>query len=109
MEKQGVVSFCDPAAALILETVFEPNARPPLKFAVSRAGKIDEKMQDFYELPDKTRIKPPGQSDLIEKQVVLLPSQPQAYTSRGHLLADLVSFIHRYVAVNLFWELLIAH
>jgi len=43
-------------------------------------------------------------NNLIKNEVVLLPSEPEEYGSEEGLLADIQSFIHRYVDVSPLFE-----
>lgn len=43
-------------------------------------------------------------NNLIENQIVLFPSHPEEYDSEEALLAEIQSFIHRYVDVSPFFE-----
>src|SRR5262249_43399624 len=95
---------------LMLETVFDPASRIPLRFAVSENGEVRVKTVDGFELKDRTKLSPPRDPNgLIEKHVVLLASKAERYGTQEKLVGDLTAFIHRYTDLLPFWEQLIAH
>ena len=79
----------------IVEMVFRPDLRRTL-FAIYSAGRWT--LQDAIDIgPDAKLVPFSANNNLIKNEVVLLPSEPRIYGSEAQLVADIRTFIHRYV------------
>jgi hypothetical protein len=73
----------------ILELVFKPEAR-------RTAGRWT--LAEHVEVDNRNRLVPfSPHNNLIKNEVVLLPSEPRIYGTEQALIADIQTFIHRYV------------
>ena len=79
----------------IAEMVFRPDLRRTL-FAIYSAGRWT--LQDAVDIGSNARLVPfSPNNNLIKNEVVLLPSEPRIYGSEAELVAEIRTFIHRYV------------
>src|SRR3989344_5814363 len=86
----------------ILELVHSPE-KGQTAFALWQNGSWS--LQKEYRAPDQELLVPySASSNLIKSGVVLLASEPVEYGSEDELLADIQSFIHRYVDVSPLFE-----
>lgn len=91
------VSYCSPDGTLV-ELLYRPTERQTT-FAIYNAGRWT--MAPYIDLDDGHRLVPfSPNNNLIINEVVLLPSEPQIYHSEETLLAEIQSFIHRYVDLS---------
>ena len=68
-------------------------------FALYSAGRWT--MQHHIDIDDKRRLIPfSPDNNLIRNEVVLLPSEPRIYGTEGMLVAEVQSFVHRYVDLS---------
>ncbi len=82
----------------IVELVYQPQTRQTI-LALYNAGRWT--LQPHIDPDDGHRLVPfSPDNNLIKNEVVLLPSEPGIYGSEKELLADIQSFIHRYVDVS---------
>lgn len=89
------------ADGTIAETVFRPKERRTL-FVVGREGEL---RHEASLLVDGERLVPYSpRNNLLLNEVVLLPSGTKEYESEDALLAEIQSFIHRYVDVSDLYE-----
>ena len=87
--------------------VFRPDLRRTL-FAIYTAGRWT--LQDAIDLgPDAKLVPFSANNNLIKNEVVLLPSEPRIYGSEVQLVADIRSFIHRYVDLSEAFENVVIH
>ncbi|HYR88485.1 MAG TPA: hypothetical protein VE422_30680 [Terriglobia bacterium] len=86
----------------ILETVYQPQEKRSA-FVLWKDGKCT--MQSSFQFTPTHRLVPYSpHNNLIKNDVVLLPSEPEEYGSEADLLAEIQSFIHRYVDVSPLFE-----
>src|ERR1700730_6875601 len=72
-------------------------------FALYSAGRWT--MQHHIDIDDKRRLIPfSPDNNLIRNEVVLLPSEPRIYGTEGVLVAEVQSFVHRYVDLSPIFE-----
>lgn len=82
----------------IVEMVFDPLERRT-RLVVWQDGSW--RFEDIVHTPTGERLIPySSQNNLIQKEVVLFPSEPYDYGSEEQLVEDIRSFIHRYVDVS---------
>jgi hypothetical protein len=90
----------------LAETVYDPDTRRT-RFALYDAGEIY--YQDSIEL-EGVEIQPlDAKSDLVAKNVVLLPSEATGYGTEAELLTEVQAFIHRRCDVSAEFETIAAH
>jgi hypothetical protein len=96
-----VVSRCYPDGTLI-ELLYRPHERQTV-LALFHAGRWT--VQPHIDV-DGSRLVPfSPDNNLIKNEAVLLPSEPQIYGNEEKLLADIRSFIHRYVDLSATFEM----
>lgn len=79
----------------LVELVYDPKARRT-SLAVWRNQACD--VVPSLELPNGERLVPySAGNNLIRHDVILLPSEPEEYGSEAHLVAEIQTYIHRYV------------
>ena len=99
-EKQQQKRLVPTASAIlddgtIVEMVFRPDLRQTV-FSIYGAGRWT--LHDSIDIGTDTRFVPfSANNNLIKNEVVLLPSEPLIYGSEAQLVADIRTFIHRYV------------
>ena len=94
----------------ICELVFDPDREPSSHFEIWKPGSDAPQQRDDCSLSNGETLVPPADKHrLAAKGVVLLPARSEAYGTQAELLAELISFIHRYCDVPPFWEELMAH
>lgn len=86
----------------VLEMVYQPEEKRTA-FVLWQEGRWTRE-PNFS--PDQVQRLVPysPHNNLIKHQVVLLPSQPEEYTSEDELVAEIQTFIHRYVDVSPLFE-----
>ena len=86
----------------ILETVYDPEQHET-RFALWHDGAWA--YEEYHTINPIQRLVPYSPSNiLIRNQIVRLPSSPQEYDSEERLVADIRTFIHRYVDVSPLFE-----
>jgi hypothetical protein len=86
----------------ILETVYRPEEKRTA-FAVWKDS--GWKIESSISISPFQRLVPYSpNNNLIKNEVVLLPSEPEEYGSEEGLLAEIQSFIHRYVDISPLFE-----
>src|SRR5215469_11301998 len=86
----------------ILEMVYGPEEKRTA-FVLWRDG--EWRFEPSFEADPFRRLVPYSpNNNLIKNEVVLLPSEPEEYGSEESLLAEIQSFIHRYVDVSPLFE-----
>lgn len=79
------------------------DGTPVVQFAVRDAdGKIDTRA--LIDVAGTSYIPFPANMDLLDKNVVLFPSQPEEYDTESELLVAIKAFIHTYLDVDEFYE-----
>jgi hypothetical protein len=86
----------------LLEMVYHYNERRSA-FVIWQEGKWKEEPM-FSADPGHRLVPYSPHNNLIKNQIVLLPSGPEEYGSEEALLAEIQSFIHRYVDVSPLFE-----
>jgi hypothetical protein len=82
----------------LIELLYRPDERKTL-FALHNAGRWT--LLSHIDLDENVRLIPfSPDNNLIKNDVVLLPSEPQVYNSEEKLLADIRTYIHRYVDLS---------
>ena len=77
-------------------------------FAVRRPdGKIE--MRKTLDVGSTCYIPYPGNTAVIDKEVVLFPERPEEYGSPGDLVNEVRAFIHKYLDIDPFYEKLAAY
>jgi hypothetical protein len=91
----------------ILEVIYRPEESDTTFAVFTEDG---WKIEPRFDLPTGERLVPYSpQNNLLAHKVVLLPSAPEEYGSEGDLLAEIRTFIHRYVAVSPLFEEIATH
>ena len=86
----------------ILEMVYQP-AEKRSAFVFWKEG--EWKLESSFDASPLHRLVPYSpNNNLIKNEVVLFPSEPEEYGSEEQLLAEIQSFIHRYVDVSPLFE-----
>ena len=85
----------------ILEMLYDPENNQT-NFALWKDGSWS--IQNDYKSGNNTLIPYSPDNNLITNGIVLLPSAPEEYESEAGLLAEIQSFIHRYVDVSPLFE-----
>jgi hypothetical protein len=86
----------------LLEMVYDPVDKQTT-FAVWHDGQW--RFEPYWEAAPLKRLAPySSENNLIRHEVVLFPSRPEEYDSEEQLLAEVQSFIHRYVDVSPLFE-----
>lgn len=86
----------------VLEMVYQPEEKRTA-FVLWQEGKWTREAS-FSPDPDQRLVPYSSHNNLIKHQVVLLPSEPEEYTSEEELVAEIQAFIHRYVDVSSLFE-----
>ena len=91
----------------IIELVFAPRE------AKTGFACFDEEswsVEPYVDLPSGERLVPYSpDNNLLAHKVVLLPSEPEEYSSEAELLSSVLAFIHRYVDLPPLFERVAAH
>ena len=86
----------------IVEAVYRPH-EDRTAFVVWKDGAW--RFEGSVPMDDQTRLIPYSpHNNLLTNEVVLLPSEPEEYESEERLVAEIQSFIHRYVDVSPLFE-----
>lgn len=95
------VSAVLPSGALV-EMLYRPDERRT-GFAVWEGDRWH--VTASIPLDDATRLVPySAENNLIKNEVVLLPSEPEAYGTEEELVAEIRAFLHRYVDLSPLFE-----
>jgi hypothetical protein len=86
----------------ILETVYQKHDRKTA-FVLWRDGKWTYE-RGYALTPGHQLVPYSPNNNLLKNDIVLFPSEPEEYGSEGDLVADVQSFIHRYVDVSPLFE-----
>src|SRR5712691_10607723 len=93
--------------ATIVELLYRPTERQTA-LALYNAGRWT--LQRHIDLDDGSRLVPfSPENNLIKNEAVLLPSKPRMYGSEEKLLADIHTFIHRYVDLSPLFEKVVTY
>jgi hypothetical protein len=94
----------------LLETVYKPeDDKYPLRFSYFDIG---GRRAFGSSIPFSfKKIKPPLLDDMVREGVVLLPSKgiPVPARQQACLVDKIIRFIHRYLDIPPFWEMMVAH
>jgi hypothetical protein len=90
----------------IVEMVYRPEEHRTL-FCVFKDGEVRYE-KELLEKGQRLVPYSPN-NNLLTNEVVLLPSEPEEYDSEEHLVAEIQSFIHRYVDVSPLFEKIAAY
>lgn len=86
----------------LVETLYEPEAKRT-RFVLWRNGGWE--FEDTVTTPEGVRLAPYSPyNNLLQNEVVLLPSEPHEYGSQEELRAQVQNFIHAYVDVSPLFE-----
>ena len=86
----------------LLEMIFDPAGKKTA-FVIWQDGQW--RFEPYWQVTPLKRLAPYSpENNLIKHEVVLFPSQPKEYGSEEELLAEVQSFIHRYVDVSPLFE-----
>ena len=106
-EKRTVPTISRISGDTIVELVYDRNARKT-GLVVSRRGKWT--VEQELELENGERLVPyAATNNLIQRDCVVLPSEPVDHDSKDALLADIVAYLHRYVDLSPLFERIAAH
>ena len=94
------VSFLKLDDGRIAEQIYNPQLDPPHQFVTL----TDTRFEFFPEIVHGNKVYVPAGEKLIEKGVVLLPSEPMNYKADALLFNEIQDFIHRYLDVPPFYE-----
>jgi hypothetical protein len=86
----------------ILEMTYQPQEKQTA-FIVWQDGKWTRETT-FSPDPSRRLVPYSPNNNLIQHEVVLLPSQPEEYGSEENLVREIQAFIHRYVDVSYLFE-----
>ena len=92
----------------LIELVYDPHERKTA-LAVSRFGGLWNIEQAVQIETGETLVPYTAQNNLIANECVLLPSRPVEYGLKEGLLADIRSFLHRYVDLSPLFEEIATH
>src|SRR5579864_1195594 len=82
----------------LIELLYRPDEHRTA-LALYSAGRWT--VQHHIDIDDKRRLAPfSPDNNLIKNEVVLLPSEPRIYGRETMLVADVQSFVHRYVDLS---------
>jgi hypothetical protein len=84
----------------IAEQIYNPRLISPHQYIINNNGQLEYLPQ----IALMNNIYIPAGKELVEKGVVLLPSEPIEYVNDRHLFDEIQTFIHRYLDVSLFHE-----
>jgi hypothetical protein len=90
----------------IVETLYRPEEHRTI-FVVGKDGECRE--QQTVEIAGIRYAPYSPRNNLLTIDVVLFPSKPEEYGSEAELVAEIQSFIHRYVQVSPLFEKVAAH
>lgn len=85
----------------IVETIFDP-IREQTQFAVYENGTIH--YADFIKTENDEFFPLDAKSDIVRKNIVLLPSLPSEYGTEEELLVEVKTFIHKHVDISPVFE-----
>jgi cytochrome c-type biogenesis protein CcmH/NrfF len=86
----------------LLEMIYDPTGKQTA-FVIWQGDQW--RVEPHWEIAPLKRVVPYSpENNLIKHEVVLFPSQPEEYGSENDLLAEIQSFIHRYVDVSPLFE-----
>ncbi len=91
----------------ILELLYDPE-KGHTKFAIWHGGDVSFH-DEIVTLGGERLVPYSGRNNLIKRQVVLFPSEPQDYGSVGHLIDEIEEYIHKYVDVSSRFQRLAAY
>jgi len=100
------VTFVDLGGGSIAEMTYDP-ATNERAFVVRESDGDLKKVKKVVSAHGRTYL--PMTGDLIEKRVVLLPTEATPYGSDAELLSTITDFIHRYVQLPPVFEMICAH
>jgi len=92
---------------VILEMVYQPHERQTAFIAWQNGGWTRE--QRFCPDPSLSLVPYSPTNNLLQHDVVLLPSEPEEYGSEEVLVNEIQAFIHRYVDVSPLFEKLASY
>jgi len=104
----GIPTVARVAQDTIIELVFDPDQRKT-GLAVSRHGGLWNIEQGVRIHTGETLIPYSPKNNLIANDCVLLPSKPEHHGDKAELLADIATFLHRYVDLSPLFEQVAAH
>ncbi|HUP24341.1 MAG TPA: hypothetical protein VNB06_15525 [Thermoanaerobaculia bacterium] len=91
----------------LAEMIYDPE-QGRTQFAVARGDRVE--YEDLLVLGEERVFRPYSpENSLIKNDIVLLPSQAEAYESEEALVAEIQAFIHRYVDLSPLFEQLSAY
>jgi hypothetical protein len=92
----------------LIELVYDHQSRKT-GLAVSRFGGLWNIEEEVRIETGETLVPYAGTNNLIANECVLLPSRPMEYGQKEELLADIRSFLHRYVDLSPLFEQIAVH
>ena len=98
--KTTEVSFLKLDDGRIAEQIYNPQSETPHQFVTLS----DSGFEYFPEIAQGNKVYMPAGKELVEKGVVLLPSEPMNYHTDSILSKEIQDFIHRHLDVPLFYE-----
>jgi hypothetical protein len=104
----GVPTVSRALSDTLIELVYDP-AKKQTALAVSRFGGLWNIEQEVKIETGETLVPYSAKNNLIANECVLLPSCPVEYGQKDELLADIRSFLHRYVDLSPLFEQIAAH
>ena len=87
----------------IYEMVFDSVSNKTSFFKMSKSGEI-EPFLDSVEIHDVEYFPLSPNYNLVEKRVILFPSQATAYKDEAEILEEIHSFIHKYLEISEVYE-----
>ncbi|MFC1615782.1 hypothetical protein ACFL21_01465 [Patescibacteria group bacterium] len=91
---------------IIIETIYKPEEEETY-FAVFKNGEVEYKSKISLDSNYYRPICP--ESDYIKWKAILFPSEAKNYESLAKLLKEIQKFIHKYVQVSQFYEILVSY
>jgi hypothetical protein len=91
----------------MIELLYHPDNRET-SFALSKEG-VWRIAREIQSAADERLIPFSPNNNIIKNEVVVLPSEPTEYGSKGELLQEVRRFVHRYVDVSPAFEGVAAH
>lgn len=104
-EKQIIVegSFIQHGDGKLVEITYQPDRDPSKQFVIYNPKRDELDYSSEIRLTDNKKLIP-LQTIMIDKDVVLLPSNEESYGSEKELLSEIQSFIYKYLDVSSFFR-----
>lgn len=99
------ISFRELQDGSLIELAHDPERKPSVYLVMYKDGNITY----HDEIKVGSEILIPSNGKIIQANAIKLPSKPEEYESDQALLKEIETFIHKYLAVDQFYEKLICY